>query len=145
MTDPHAIAMRQQAADHRWIEAMTESSFAPPDEGFAERLRKISAAAAGEAAWLYEAANSPRMEWTPARPGKGRKRLTYELRPEGNRPGPAELWERFDEAVDAIALAQTGSDFTPIAAGFQTLADITAQLADAVDDERGVRRARAAG
>ena len=31
--------------------------------------------------------------------------LSYELRPGANRPGPAELWATFDQAVDELARA----------------------------------------
>jgi hypothetical protein len=54
-----------QIADQRWRTAIQESAFAPPDDGFADRLRDISAAARAEAAVLHEAATTPELRWNP--------------------------------------------------------------------------------
>ncbi len=125
-----------QIADQRWRAAIEESAFAPPDDGFAERLRSISAAAAAEAASLAEAATAPQLRWSPSPGGNATKRLSYELRPGGNRPGPGELWDRFDAVVGDLVRAQAGTDLTAIAAGFRALGELLATLADAVDEER---------
>jgi hypothetical protein len=136
--DPRVTLKRMQIADQRWRAAIEESAFAPPDDGFAERLRGVSAAAEAEAAVLQEAASAPQLRWNPIPDGNASKRLSYELRPGGNRPGPGELWDRFDEVVAALVRAQAGTDFAAIADGFRTLGELTAQLARAVDAERGI-------
>jgi hypothetical protein len=127
-----------QIADQRWRVAIEESAFAPPDDGFADRLREISAAARAEAAVLREAATAPELRWNPIPDGTAAKRLSYELRPGGNRPGPRHLWDQFDAVVAELVRAQAGIDFATIADGFGMLAELTAELADAVDRERGV-------
>jgi hypothetical protein len=138
VVDPRITLKRMQIADQRWRAAIEESAFAPPDPGFADRLRSISAAARAEADVLYEAARAPQLRWDPIPDANAAKRLSYELRPGGNRPGPGELWDRFDEVIAALVRAQAGTDFAAIAEGFQTVGELTAQLADAVDRERGV-------
>jgi hypothetical protein len=145
MADPRVTLHRMQIADHRWRAAIDESAFAPPDDGFADRLRAISAAAEAEGAILHEAAAEPRLAWNPSSKAGASKRLSYELRPGGNRPGPGPLWERFDAVVAALAVAQAGTDFVEIAEGFHALAQVTAELADAVDEERGVGGVRETG
>lgn len=136
MVDPRITLKRMQIADQRWRAAIEESAFAPPDDGFAERLRSISAAATAEAAVLADAATSSQLRWSPSPGGNATKRLSYELRPGGNRPGPGELWDRFDQVVAELVRAQAGTDFAAIAAGFRTLGDLLAKLAAAVDEER---------
>ncbi len=128
-----------EIADQRWRAAIEESAFAPPDDGFAERLRAISAAATAEATVLAEAATAPRLRWNPIPDGNANKRLSYELRPGGNRPGPGELWDRLDDVIAKLVRAQARTDFTAIADGFRTLGELTATLADAVDEERSTR------
>ncbi len=145
MVDPRITLKRMQIADQRWRAAIEDSAFAAPDDGFADRLRSISAAAEGEAVVLHDAATAPQLRWNPIADGTAAKRLSYELRPGGNRPGPGELWDRFDEVIAALVRAQAGTDFAAIAHGFRTVGELTAQLADAVDEERGVRRGRETG
>ena len=139
-SDPRITLKRMQIADQRWRVAIEESAFAPPDDGFADRLREISAAARAEAAVLHEAAGAPELRWNPIPDGTAAKRLTYELRPGGNRPGPGGLWDHFDAVVAELVRAQAGTDFAAIAEGFGMLAEVTAELADAVDRERAVLR-----
>lgn len=145
MVDPRITLKRMQIADQRWRAAIEDSAFAAPDDGFADRLRSISAAAAGEAVVLHGAATAPQLRWNPIADGTAAKRLSYELRPGGNRPGPGELWDRFDEVIAALVQAQAGTDFAAIAHGYQTVGELTALLADAVDAERGARRGRKTG
>lgn len=142
MVDPRVTLKRMEIADQRWRAAIEQSAFAPPDDGFADRLREISAAATAEATVLHEAATAPQLRWNPIPDGSAAKRLSYELRPGGNRPGPGELWDRFDETVAGVVRAQAGTDFAAIAEGFRTLGELTALLADAVEEERGVDAGR---
>lgn len=143
MVDPRAVLRRMQIADQRWRAAIDESAFAPPDDGFPDRLRAISAAAEGEAQVLFDAATAPELRWNPA-PADVR-RLSYELRPGGNRPGPPALWKELDDAVEALVIAQSATDFTAIAEQFRAIGRLLADLADGVDEERGMQRDRQAG
>src|SRR2546423_1014902 len=84
-------------ASNGWAEAMKAHKLAPPDAGFAARLRSVSEAAATEqVAW--QQAHDAGMMWRPV-PGAERSEPPYELRPGTGRRGPEELWERFDETV----------------------------------------------
>jgi hypothetical protein len=138
MADPRVTLKRMEIADQRWRAAIEASAFAPPDDGFANRLREISAAAYGEATVLHEAATAPQLRWNPIPDGSAAKRLSYELRPGGNRPGPGELWDRYDAVIAELVRAQAGEDFAAIAEGFRMVGELTGQLADAVDEERDV-------
>ncbi len=60
-----------------------------------------------------------------------------------NRPGPPELWERFDAATAALAKALSGSSPATLAAAFTGLAEVCGLLA--ADVQRTHRPARAAG
>jgi hypothetical protein len=135
---PRALA-QVQIADRRWNAALDASEFAPPDEQFGRRLRDIADACEQEAAAL-RMADAVGMGWDPA-PGSSNMRLSYELRPGGNRPGPVELWERFDEAVRRLGVAMEGVAVTAVAREFAELSDITRELADAVETGRLRRQA----
>jgi hypothetical protein len=126
-----------EVADAHWRAAIGDSVYAPPDEGFADRLRAIAHAAIAEAAVMLEAAGVPELRWDPT-PQRRETSLSYELRPDGNRPGSAELWEEYDGVVAQIADAQAGADYPPIAHGFQALADVLERLAVSVDEERNI-------
>src|SRR5438270_8688839 len=98
-------AVRQAGTD--WAEAMRAHKLAPPDAGFAARLRLLADAAAREqVAW--EHAHAAGLQWRPV-PGAERAQPPYELRPGTGRRGPQELWERFDTAVATLNNAITQS------------------------------------
>ena len=137
MGDPRVTLRRMEVADAHWRAAIGDSVYAPPDEGFADRLRAIARAAVAEAAVMLEAAEVPELRWDPT-PRRGGISLSYELRPDGHRPGSAPLWVEYDGVLAQIADAQAGTDYIPIAEGFQALADVLERLADSVDVERGV-------
>jgi hypothetical protein len=95
MADSGITLRRMEIADQRWRaaigdrrSAIGDSVFAPPDADFSNRLRAIAMAAEGEAVVLYEAAQSPALEWNPVTSDNGPVSLSYELRPGGNRPAP---------------------------------------------------------
>jgi len=70
----------------------------------------------------------------------------HELRPTpwGTSLAPAEAWERFDDAVEALSRARTGLSVTSIAQAFGQLSAATWELADAVDrEDRQQQAARA--
>jgi hypothetical protein len=136
VVDPRVTLKRMEIADQRWRAAIAESAFAPPDPGLPDRLRSISGAATAEAGVAREAAATPRLRWTPLPEGATASYLSYELRPGGNRPGPGELWDHFDECVAELIRAQAGSEFAPIADAFASIAAAAAELADAIDAEQ---------
>lgn len=124
-------AVRQAGSD--WAEAMRAHKLAPPDTGFSARLRALSEAAGHEqVAW--EHAHAAGLLWR-AIPGAEQAEPPYELRPGTGRRGPAELWRRFDESVDALNRAITGSNAAVVADAFGELSEAAAALADAVAGE----------
>ena len=75
--------------------------------------------------------------------------LSYELRPGArSRPGPPELWERFDQAVRALGDAYEGISLAEIARAFGALARIAHEIADELEQRprpplgHGARRER---
>jgi hypothetical protein len=122
----------RQAGDG-WSQAMRSHKLAPPDAGFAGRLRSLGEAAAREqAAWSH--AHAAGLMWRPV-PGAEQAQPPYELRPGTGRRGPEQLWERFDGAVAALNRAITDSDAAIVATAFGELSDAARALAAAVADE----------
>jgi hypothetical protein len=133
-------------ASASWAEAMRNHKLAPPDAGFAQRLRSLSEAAATEqVAW--EKAHAAGLQWRPM-PGADRAAPPYELRPGTGRRGPEELWLRFDAAVMELNRAIGGTSAQVVAAAFGAMAETAADLADAISSEDEIAReaqARARG
>jgi hypothetical protein len=135
-------------ASSGWALAMRAHVVAPPDGGFAGRLRSLSQAAATEQlAW--ERADAAGMMWRPV-PGAETAEPPYELRAGTGRRGPEELWTRFDRSVTTLNRAITGSSAVAVADAFGVMSDAAADLADAVerlDDvaRQAQTRARARG
>jgi len=128
-------AVRQ--AGSGWAQAMRAHKLAPPDAGFADRLRALSDAAASEqVAW--EHAHAAGLLWRPV-PGAEGAEPPYELRPGTGRRGPAELWSRFDAAVTTLNRAITGSSAADVADAFGEMSEAAAALADAVAGEDAAR------
>jgi hypothetical protein len=122
-----------------WAQAMRTHKLAPPDAGFAGRLRGLAEAAAREQlAW--ENAHAAGLLWRPV-PGAENAQPPYELLPGTGRRGPEELWKKFDAAVAELNRAITGSSAERVARAFGGLADAASELADAVarEDEDAVR------
>ncbi len=119
-----------QHASVSWAAAMRDHSMAPPDAGFAGRLKRLSEAAATEhVAW--EQADAVGLMWRPV-PGAENAPPPYELRPGTGRRGPDDLWIRFDRAVADLNQAIAGSSSAVVSAAFGEMADVTAELAYAV-------------
>jgi hypothetical protein len=124
-------AVRQ--AGSGWAEAMRAHKLAPPDAGFAGRLRALAEAAADEqVAW--EHAHAAGLLWRPI-PGAEGAEPPYELRPGTGRRGPEPLWARFDVAVATLNRAITQSSAAAVADAFGELSEAAAALADAVTTE----------
>ena len=143
----HVMRLVQHASSG-WADAMRAHVMAPPDAGFALRLRALAEAAATEQ-MAWEQAHAAGMIWRPV-PGAELSEPPYELRPGTGRRGPEELWGRFDQAVAALNRAITGSSAVAVSAAFGAMSDATADLADAVerlDDvaRQAQARARARG
>ncbi len=120
-------------ASDGWAQAMRIHKLAPPDAGFAQRLRRLSdAAAAEQVAW--EHAHAAGLLWRPV-PGAEDAAPPYELRPDTGRRGPQALWARFDAAVAGLNRAITGSDAARVADAFGEMSEAAAVLADAVERE----------
>jgi hypothetical protein len=135
-------AVRQAAGD--WAAAMRTHTLAPPDAGFAARLRALSEAADHErAAW--EQAHAAGLRWRPVRDA-AHGQPPYELRPGTGRRGPVNLWEAFDAAVGNLNEAITGDDAAAVASAFGELSRAASALADAVagEDAVGARQDEAA-
>ncbi|HWE11401.1 MAG TPA: hypothetical protein VG325_18775 [Solirubrobacteraceae bacterium] len=125
-------------ASDGWAEAMRAHKLAPPDAGFAQRLRTLADAAADEqVAW--EHAHAAGLLWRPV-PGAEHASPPYELRPGTGRRGPAPLWDRFDGTVAALNRAITGSSAAAVADAFGDLAEAADALANAVarEDEAAI-------
>ena len=137
----HVMRAVRQAGDG-WAEAMRAHKLAPPDPGFADRLRALSEAAGAEqVAW--EHAHASGLLWRPV-PGAENASPPYELRPGTGRRGPAPMWERFDAAVAGLNRAITGSDAARVADAFGEMAEASRELADAIarEDEAAGRGGR---
>src|SRR5881227_3278121 len=105
--DSHMALEQVQLADQRWGDALEASVEAPPDLGFAQRVRAIANAAEQEAAALRHA-DLLGLAYRP-HPGARNMQLSHELRPAAqSRRGPPQLWERFDVAVAQLGEALEG-------------------------------------
>jgi hypothetical protein len=130
--DPRVAIEQVQLADQRWSEALESSDDAPPDLGFAQRVRAIANAAEQEAAALRHA-DQLHLAFRP-RPGSRNMQLSHELRPGArSRRGPAELWERFDRAVADLGEALEGVALSAIARAFAELSEIARELAAEIE------------
>jgi hypothetical protein len=147
--DPETRAARKRQllerfedAEHRWGAAMRAHRLAPPDPGFAGRLRDLAAAATAEAEVCRDAAKLG-LAWRPI-PGAENADPPYELRPGTGRRGPQEQWEQFDTAVARFNHANAGTDAAVVAAAYGDVGAAASALADAVqaEDRAVARRAR---
>jgi hypothetical protein len=135
--DRDEIMRAVRDAGEEWAGAMRAHKLAPPDPGFAARIRQLAEAAAREqAAWSH--ADAAGLMWRPV-PGAETAQPPYELRPGTGRRGPADLWASFDRTVAALNRAITGSDAAAVAEAFGELSRTAASLADAVEREDGSR------
>jgi hypothetical protein len=133
--DPqHAQSEFAKAQEH-WRAAIDAHRTAPPDAGFSARLAALAQAALEEER-VCLAADQAGLEWPPHRGANSEP--PYELRPGSGRRGPDGLWRRFDVAVGELNRAATGRDLQAVARAYQELAEVTSELATAVeaDDRR---------
>jgi hypothetical protein len=135
---------RVRLAADEWAAAMRAHMLAPPDPGFAQRLRNLAEAASNEqVAWEY--AHSVGLLWRPVPEAEGSS-PPYELRPGTGRRGPEGLWRRFDAAVASLNQAISGSDAAAVADAFGEFAETAGALANAVaEEDRAAQGGRARG
>lgn len=105
---------------------------APPDARFAGRIRQIAEAAARRAGAITECMDDPAFAWTPI-PDSAGMTLSYELRPGGTRPGPGDVWARFDRVVTRLGAAMEGTSASAVAGGLSDLASAMLDIADAIE------------
>ena len=124
-------------SEARWETAIRAPAQPSPDAGFTRRLRALVDAAAQEQAGYRHAADEgfglrPGPPWLPP----------HELRPAPWRSSlaPAEAWDRFDAAVEALSRARTGVSVIAVSRAFGVLADAAYALAAAVDDQQRAHR-----
>jgi hypothetical protein len=116
-----------QAAGRSWEAALDAHALAPPDADFPARLTQTSTAAAEQAA-AFELAAEGGLGWR-SRPVEDQFTLAPELAPGMNRPGPEALWQRFDQAVEALSAALAGDSTTVLARAFSELSEVSGILA----------------
>ena len=124
---------RLREAKTAWGQALNAHKLAPPDAGFAGRLRTLASAAEEEREACEEAGRAGLL-WRPI-PGAQGAQPPYELRPGTGRRGPVELWDRFDAGVQDLNHAITGTNVMGVARAFGELASAAAALAEAVEAE----------
>ena len=106
---------------------------------FAQRLRTFSNAARRQAESMrYAHAEGLRFQaWErTARP----RQPPAELQRGSGRVGPLELWEDFDGRFAVWARAVEQTDLSVIGSAYEALSEVTAALAEAVDEERDMTR-----
>ncbi len=126
---------RLRAADERIREAIRLGRSAPPDDGFADRLR-VFGEAAGVQAGALEYAAGVGVTLKNLKPQRGPK-FPHELTAAAFRPGPPDLWEAFDGAADGVHQAGWDRDISAAAQHWRGVAELASALAVAVDLERG--------
>jgi excisionase family DNA binding protein len=136
------IVEELQLADEIWEQARTASENAPPDPGFPHRLRALADGCEQQARSLARAGWIKGFAWTPIPEGR-HMIVSPELRPGANRPGPAELWEQFDRAVQRLGIAMEGRIMYVVAFRYRDLAAVMHKIADLLlgetPDTRGQR------
>jgi excisionase family DNA binding protein len=123
------IVEELQLADEAWEGAQAASESAPPDPGFPHRVRALAEACERQANSLSRAARTDGFAWTPLA-DRRHMILSHELRPGANRPGPAELWEEFERAVQRLGIAMEGTVMYVVAFQYRDLAVVMHKIAD---------------
>ena len=118
-----------QLAHELWDSAQGASDNPPPDPGFARRVRALAYACERQANSLGRAASVQGFSWTPLADQR-HMIISHELRPGANRPGPARLWQEFDQAVQRLGIAMEGWIMHAVALGYRDLATVMHEIAD---------------
>lgn len=117
-----------------WRKALERSRMAPPDAGFAARLELIANASARKAAALNDLDQEPGPWWQRQGALVGGA-LTYELRPGANRPGPDDLWVKFDAIVQALSVAMESHSALAELEALEQLSLILHEIVDALVED----------
>lgn len=117
--------------------ALAQHRLAPPDAGFGRRLRDFGDACDDFAVAAQNGADA-RFSFDPPAGDERPVRLPvpHELAPDSGRPGPPDLWEAFDEAVEDVNEAFAGISYARISRAFARLAQAALDLADEIEQER---------
>lgn len=115
-------------ADAAWQGSQAASENAPPDPGFPQRLLSLAEACEMQRYWLSRTAATSGFEWKPV--GEGRNlQISHELREGAIRPGPRQLWDRFDFAVGALALALAHGPIGSVVRAYGQLSGVMREIA----------------
>ena len=128
-----------------WRNALRASAKAPPDAGFVSRILAIAEAAAGKAAALGNLEHAEPGEWWQRQSALPAGILTYELRPGGTRPGPAELWSTFDAAVQELGMAMVEHSVPAEQHALEQLSLVLHEIVDALVEGYGDPTAEESG
>ena len=123
---------RLQAAGQNWKAALDGHWQAPPAPGFERRLQRLADAAAEQQVACNDA-HGGGLGWRPLE-GASSAEPPYELRADANRPGPQELWQRFDASVRSLGVALEGYSLPVIALAFGDLGQTAQALVDALEE-----------
>jgi excisionase family DNA binding protein len=124
-------------AETEWREALRASAMAPPDHGFVVRIKEIADAAARKAAALENLGDEAPGTWWQRQSGLPGGVLSYELRPGANRPGPAELWARFDQAIDELGRGMAEHSVPAEQRALESVSLVLHEIVDALLEQRG--------
>jgi excisionase family DNA binding protein len=119
--------------DEEWRRTLWISAMAPPNEAFAARLRDIAEASARKAAALADLEEEPGA-WWKLQTGFPNLQLSYELRPGGTRPGPSQLWNRFDRVVGELSSAMENHSVPDEKLALERLSLVVHDIAEALLD-----------
>ena len=139
MTVERAIG-QLRSAEQRWTSALTQHRLAPPDAGYARRLRDLADACEQQHV-AYQYAAGQGLGWDPP-PTAAVLTLPHELDPSSGRRGPPELWARFDVAADDLRTALAGISLAAIARAFGELSNAARDLAQQLDAAAAASQAR---
>ena len=123
-------------AQWEWLAALNSTQMAPPDAWFAGRLRHIAEAAARKADALSHFDGETEMRWDNE-PAESPLTLSNELRPGGNRPGPADLWAAFDTAVERLGSAIAEGRAGVLQRALEELSVALHEIIESLDRYRG--------
>jgi excisionase family DNA binding protein len=121
-----------QEAEAVFESAVEASDNAPPDPGFVQRIRAVAEASLKRADALAQADLIPGFRWTPVTDPQPVIR-SHELRPGGNRPGPAHMWQSYDMAVERLAIHVQGNVLSFVAHEFREIGWVLNEIADELD------------
>ena len=135
---------RVRDAQSDWDNAIRSHEQVIPElEPFAARLRATAQASAKQAA-AFEYAAETGLRALAKDPVT--RHPPHELSPTANRPGDAQTWQQFDDAIQQWQTAWQSGTTTTVAQALRRLATLTEMLAEEVDElARNTASGEAAG